>query len=422
MRRGMLWCLPVVAGVLLLAATLAPAAPRVLAAGASATAATGAAPGTPTPATPLSDQAGTATSTAWRPDPTVAAKLTATATAYLTPDGAFVAKLVPQLQAAFDRGASQDELVQVTLDTMKGRYRAFGGDVFTLSDRGPIVVHGYWQDGGEWFFTMYLFWRADDGTVGYQSFDQSYSLLGSAFFCPPEAMWISHGPNPEIGMVVCPGVMGQDWGGGYYLLRLEGGAWRLVWDYTRAQHAGLWATRLARAYIMPGDAVLLLGAVPEADAVPRFFNESEHHAEQQEFLSLWRRAGDEYVRVSGQLVETPMTALTEFMLGLHEEGQAAALARAADPEVVDRALAKGWGTLIGSSLMAWSEDWSTGVEQTLVFGPPDTWGNLYEAPYRADLVLRDGRWLVAAVEAVRPGTLRPFTPEPTGTAEATLAQ
>jgi hypothetical protein len=397
-----------------LAASDTPATPQASPASAHATLPP--ASGTPASATPLP----------FSLEPTLAAALTATAIAYPTPDAEFAARLRPLLEAAYAAGASRDELVQVTLDAMAGRYRAIGGDVFALSDWGPIVVHGYWQEGGEWFLSEFLFWLDSDGHASSQSLDRAADRdLTMALVCPPQDARVGGLSTPEIQVVPCGAAMGQDWGGGYYLLRLENGAWRVVWSYEDAVRVGQWATRRAQVQFVDGmDAVLLVGALPEAESVPRFFDETTHHAAQQTFVSLWQRVGDAYVRVSGQIVETPMRAMTEFMAGLKQGDQAPALARAADASIVGEALAKGWGTLIGSSLMAWPADGQRegAIEQTLEFGPPDTWGGAYRAPYRVQLVMRDGRWLVAGVENIRPGTPRPAaTPELTVTSESTSA-
>ncbi|MHB0877990.1 MAG: hypothetical protein ACYC5O_18300 [Anaerolineae bacterium] len=401
MRRGMLRYVPVFAAILLLVAAGPLVTPTASAGPSAATAvsttATAAAAGQPSPAPPVAS---------------------ATAEPYPTPDLDFPDQLAPRLQAAFRRGASAEELQEVASSFARDYFRVYQGEVFACGDRGPVVVNAMPPEGHPWYTFTYLFWQDSEGEVQYQALDRDGSGdLGMAISHPPQSAYVTGGDRPEMSIVAGGPFLGQDDGGAFYLLRLEDGAWRVVWDYSDAVEAGLWATRYARAWLVDGDTLVLRGAVPPAESVARFFDETIHHAYQQEFLSLWERRGDEYVRVAGQVIESPMHALTEFMVALTQGELGQAAERATEPGVVDEALAQEWDSIVGADVMAWSELWRPVDEQTLVFGPKEYWGGILEPPYHARMVFRDGRWLVAEVWSVPLETRRPtVTPEPTATA------
>ena len=114
-----------------------------------------------------------------------------------------------------------------------------------------------------------------------------------------------------------------------------------------------------------------------------------------------QRQGDEYARVAGVLVESPMRALTEFMLALGSGDATLARQRATEARVVEQALVLGWDRLVGEEWMVMYYLPPKAGEQQLALHRigQDPW---FEAQYVATMVWRDGRWLVGGAALAPP--------------------
>lgn len=402
MHRGPLCYTLHCAVALVLLAAVPAASPGVAAASLSAASPT--AEGTP----------GVAAVTALAPtlDPTIAAARTAEATTYPIPDAEFAEQMLPRLQAAYDREASAEELRQTALAFAREFFRAEPAQVFVCGAQGPVVVNARPAEGYPNYIFTYLFWPDENEGMQWQAFNRfTEPTLSLILHAPPESAYVIGEPKWEMHMVAGGGILGQDHGGAFYLLRVEEGAWRVVWDYTEAVEAGLWATRGSRARLdMPTDSIVLLGAVPANDCEPAFFNETIHRAVQRQFLSLWERLDDEYVRTAGQIVESPMTGLTEFMVALTGGRLDRAAQRVTAESVIGEAQAQGLDRLVAGQWMVMAVSMPRLGRQTLYLAPADD-RRSDEWHYGVSMVYTDGRWLVAKVQADPP---RP-TPVPTET-------
>ena len=224
------------------------------------------------------------------PLPNAPPSVSATPVAHATPDAGFARALAPQLQGSYRSGASDDEVVALASAAVRRYFGVEPGRVYAAGGGALLLVTAYPKVGETWTYVSYLFWRDSAGSVQFQAIDPNLDqsrTVGWLFAMPPQELRMSLWPAPEMAVIPNNGLMGQDYGGGFALLRLEHGMWRVTWSYQEAAGAGLWGTRGAEArFVGIAPDVMLLGSVPEAEPAPRFFNESLHHAYQQQFMSL----------------------------------------------------------------------------------------------------------------------------------------
>jgi len=198
---------------------------------------------------------------------------------------------------------------------------------------------------------LYLFWRYEDGPryARYGRFGKQPNLLSLEFYAPPSAVRVvaggegrDKGHSWEVG-VIHVGVYSTG-NAVYQLLRLDDDSWRVVWTPWRdAGDAwpGLGGGRVE--FLGEGiDRFRLTGPVPDDVEASRVFEEFGVYAKQKH-ESIWERRGDEYIRVEGHVIPTPMTVLSDFIAALQSGDRAAAVAFVTDPALFDQALALDWG-------------------------------------------------------------------------------
>ena len=317
-----------------------------------------------------------------------------------TPDVELAQAMGDALRQAYESRSSTDELLEVANDAV-GRY---GGvkvryALVTEGDLGLVImsVVPLLPRQRDFPYMPYFFWRGEDGAVQYQSWsEEPYRYFFES--APMSARVVRRDGQAEMGLMPAPwGSTGES---SYWLLRLEDGNWQQVWSSGCAEQARQWVgDRGGQVYFVGEgiDTLALRSPLPDDVGAARFF--MEWRTEKQEYLSLWQRQVDAYARVFGQVLESRMTALTEFMLALTAHDLERAGQRMAVPEVLQQAREVGLDQLRPDewSVVAGYSESSSAPSLLLLH---QTNQGLESPRYRIIFEYLRGRWLIENIEAL----------------------
>ncbi|MHB0877896.1 MAG: META domain-containing protein [Anaerolineae bacterium] len=368
--------------------------------------------------TPTATAAATAPATA-TPTPTATEPASVPTYALPTPDAAFATALAEHLAAFYARDASAEDLQEAANVFATGYYGSAPRYAYVSEGAAPVlitapVVPG--EPGPQ--YVPYFCWPDADAGALCQGWPQQSPLWHFLTYQPTRVRVVQAGSTLEMGLITGP--LGNTSQFSYALLRLSGGAWTAVWTPADDEDSRRWLTDLGGDVRFLGeglDSLQLCGRLPGDVPVARFFYEDWRFAVHQDYLSRWQRQGDAYVRVHGEVVESPVTALTQFMLALTQGDLDAARERASRPAVLGEAAALGLDRLIPQQWAAMREGSRNGVLLLRDLGDHQNTG----PAYRVILVKPSGRWLVDGVEYLLTPSPTPRPPLPTATPHVTTS-
>lgn len=311
-----------------------------------------------------------------------------------TPDPAFAEALADGLAPLYARDASARDLEQAASTLAREFYDA--SPLYAYASEGampltfvaPIVTRGETRP-----YAPCVCWPSD-GAAHCQCWPQD-SLLGALLLNQPtQARVVTTSRTTEMGLISGP--VGNSGEHSYLLLRLEGAAWSIVWHSAEDETRFRWLTDLGGGvrFLDAGlDCLEVRGRLPNDVPVARFFLEWRFSV-WQEYVSVWQRRGDTYVRISGEIVESPMKALSEFMMALTRGDAGAAARRTSNQAVLGEAAAIGLDRLLPQHWAAVRDQLDDGALLLRELG-----NEAGVAPvYRVVLRKPHDLWLVAAVE------------------------
>ena len=269
-------------------------------------------------------------------------------------------------------------------------------DYIKRSDGDPEAWTG-WSAASR---VAFLIWRQGD-KVSHQTWpgpglDKGYSF--SSYLVNPVQMFRLVEKDGALEMGLIPANIGSTGDAWFVLARLVNGRWQEVWSPAKATR-GTWASSSGKVeFVGSGiDVLRLQGPIPEDVPASRTFDEFGVFLKQQ-YESEWRRQEDEYVRVSGRIIPTPMTTLADFLDRLQHGDRIGALRLVTDSGLVDGALS------LGLSEPASGRGWA-GVRQTNGDGATFVEffdNNRRERSFRAALVEQADGWRVMGIEKIAP--------------------
>lgn len=241
----------------------------------------------------------------------------------------------------------------------------------------------------------YFFWPNQDQTVSYQIWKAGEGYPADALQNPPMTAFIRD-RNGRWEMDLIPQPIGSTADAIYILLRLENGQWREIWNSDMTQE---WAGAYGRVEFVGrgSDTLRLFGPSPPDVPAPHFFIEDGLY-ERQKFVSDWQRQDDEYVRVSGQVIDSPLTALTEFILALNEGDGQKAQERVTNPDVIQHALRLDLDKLVPGEWVT-TRPLDADSSNVLQLGHNIENGVVWK--YQATFTLQEGgRWLLENIDKI----------------------
>ncbi|MDP2744788.1 MAG: hypothetical protein Q8P00_06975, partial [Dehalococcoidia bacterium] len=242
----------------------------------------------------------------------------------------------------------------------------------------------------------FLLWRQGDKAF-YQTWGRGEGDLFSFLVNLAIAFrLVERSGSLEMGFI--PANFGSTADAWFLLLRLADGRWQQVWSPLPAARDS-WASGGGKVeFVGQGiDAFRLVGPIPRDVSGSRVFDEFGVFLKQQ-YESEWRRQGDAYVRVTGHIVPTPMTALASFIDSLQRGDKAAAARFAVDAQTAEHALGMKLNMPAGGSGWIGGRQTEEGAEVHIRFFDPER----RQRSFIATLVEQAGEWRVRAIEQIPP--------------------
>ncbi len=246
-----------------------------------------------------------------------------------------------------------------------------------------------WKDGGEEHAEHFP--SVSPLAKGYQNFRGENSSVISG-------VQQSRDGKREVGIVYDATAYGSGSPTAHFaLLRLEGAAWKLIWDVEQAPN---WRGSHGRIEFPSGDLSQLVvysdswsegaddlsGVIFEANSGPH-----------RSFVDTWVRQGDGYMRESAKTLASAYATLVEFLYALGTGDDVGAGALVTDASLVEKARAAGLDGWAGKNWLIACPIGDCGVQAGPIgFDPQHYHG---EPNALVSFVERNGQWLISSIDS-----------------------
>lgn len=312
-------------------------------------------------------------------------------TSLLNSDSIFAQAVVDALRELYSRGDASNSEIRSKAAFVAAKYQVAVNFIHVSEGDAPVLILAIFPDPARPFYsTPYFFWQDTNHTISYQVWQPGEPLFDLLQNSPEAVRVQGRGGQLEMGLISQP--FGATSDIVYFLLRQKDNRWRIVWSPLDLMHTGEWMTSAGRITFAGNglDLLELRGPIPQDVLVPRFFFEFGIY-ERQQYDSLWQRQDDRYVRISGLVIDSPLTALTELIIAMKDHDVQRAQDRVSDPKVIERVLQLNLDDLSPGEWVATKLAKTTSIPQ-LQIGRLAPSGILFK--YTVSFMQKDGRWLV----------------------------
>ncbi|MBI3943205.1 MAG: hypothetical protein HY326_09350 [Chloroflexi bacterium] len=248
----------------------------------------------------------------------------------------------------------------------------------------------------------YLLWQSQGG-IRYQQLDEMVQDANGkretgVLSAPPRHLLAAPGAQGTEIFIAADTMYNRAWAQAW-LLRLspEGQALQLVWHSRQAGQSWEGSDGGVNPVGDTFDRFKLVGGIPaDFPDASRVFSEQDVFTKQR-MESVWERVGDSYMRLTGRVLPTPLTTLSDFILAIRQKDMDRAAGLVVSPALIDLALKEGWDRPIPANRLIASGGYGDQIDQPIQFWEG---GTLSDATfkYRVAFLQHGDRWLIASIE------------------------